>query len=228
MQAAVQTRDLARRYGSRWALARVDLEIGAKERVLIVGPNGSGKTTLIRVLATLEAPSRGQVRVFGQDLATQASAVRARIALLGHAPGVYEDLSARENLTVLSAVAGRAPPDIAATLAVAGLEDRSCPVRLLSAGMRRRLALAVLWVQQPDLALLDEPFAQLDPAGIARVGEAIKALPGAVVFASHQVRHAAPLCDRAILLDEGQIRWSGAADKAEAAWRALHKERGQL
>jgi len=228
MEAVVQTRDLACRYGARWALARVDLEIGAQERVLIVGPNGCGKTTLLRILATLEPPSRGSLTLFGADPSTNALEARRRLALLGHAPGVYEDLSAAENLRVLADCAGRPVPDVDAALRIAGLENRPDPVRRLSAGMRRRLALAVLWIQQPDLALLDEPFAQLDPGGIARVGEAIRNLPGAVVFASHQVRHAALLCDRAILLDEGQIRWSGAADQAEDAWRALHIERGQL
>lgn len=228
MEAIVQTHDLARRYGTRWALARVDLEVAPHERLLIVGPNGCGKTTLLRILATLEPPSRGSVRLFGQEVEGRLMATRERLALLGHAPGVYEDLSAAENLEVLAACSGRPQPDVAEALKVAGLENRPDPVRLLSAGMRRRLALAVLWVQQPDLALLDEPFAQLDPGGIARVGEAIAKLPGAVVFASHQVRHAALLCDRAILLDEGQIRWSGSADQAEEAWRALHRERGQL
>ena len=206
----------------------MDLDIGPTERVLVVGPNGSGKTTLLRVLATLEAPTRGEVQLFGRDIATHGAGLRKDIAMLGHAPGIYEDLSAAENLRVLAAVAGHPEPDVAEALAVAGLEDRACPARQLSAGMRRRLALAVMWVQQPMLALLDEPFAQLDPAGIARVGEAIRSLPGAVVFASHQIRHAAPLCDRAVLLDEGQVRWSGAAEQAEAAWHALHKERGQL
>ncbi len=228
MESVVHAQSLARRYGPRWALSRIDLEIGPRERLLVVGPNGSGKTTLIRLLTTLEAPSRGQLKLFGQDVIAHRSTVRERLALLGHAPGVYEDLSAAENLRVLASVAGRPPPDVAEALRVAGLEDRSCPTRQLSAGMRRRLALAVLWIQQPALALLDEPFAQLDPGGIARVGEAIRALPGAVVFASHQVRHAAPLCDRAILLDAGQIRWTGAAEQAEEAWRALHRERGQL
>jgi len=228
MQNIVQTSDLARRYGSRWALARLDLTVAEGERLLIVGPNGCGKTTLLRILATLEPPSKGSLELFGHNPADNIAETRRRVALLGHAPGVYEDLSAAENLEVLAACAGHPSPDIDEALGVAGLERRPDPVRRLSAGMRRRLALAVLWVQQPALALLDEPFAQLDPGGIARVGEAISRLPGSVVFASHQVRHAAPLCDRAILLDQGQVRWSGAAGEAEAAWRALHRERGQL
>lgn len=226
MEAIVHTRDLARRYGARWAVARVDLDVGPNERLLIVGPNGCGKTTLLRILATLEPPSRGSLSLFGGGLST--SQCRERLALLGHNPGVYEDLSAAENLEVLAACAGRPRPDVTEALAIAGLENRTDPVRRLSAGMRRRLALAVLWTQQPKLALLDEPFAQLDPGGIKRVGEAIARLPGAVIFASHQVRHAAPLCDRAILMDQGQIRWSGDAAQAEDAWRALHRERGQL
>ena len=223
MEALVQASNLGRRFGRRWAVARVDLTIHADERLLVIGPNGCGKTTLLRVLSTLLPPQQGQVVWFGG-----APSARQHIGLMGHEPGVYEDLSASDNLRVFARLMNTQETDPTHLLKTVGLDDRPDSVARYSAGMRRRLALAFLLQKQPKLALLDEPFAQMDPGGIAQVSSAILALPGAVVIASHQVHHAAPLCDRAILMDEGQIRWTGPADKAEAAWRALHEERGDL
>jgi heme exporter protein A len=223
MENVVQASNLGRRFGRRWAVARLDLEVQADERLLVIGPNGCGKTTLLNILSTLLPASQGHVQWFGS-----ASNARAQIGLMGHDPGVYEDLSAVDNLRVFARIGGTTETVISTLLQTVGLDDRPDAVSRYSAGMRRRLALAFLLQKQPRLALLDEPFAQMDPGGIAQVSSAIQALPGAVLIASHQVQHAAPLCTRAILMDEGQIRWSGPADQAEAAWRALHKERGDL
>lgn len=223
MDHVVTAQGLGRRFGQRWAVARLDLVVGADERLLIIGPNGCGKTTLLRMMATLLRPTQGLV-----DVVPGSANPRPFIGFMGHTPGIYEDLSATENLRVFSRVAGIPPGNIETILSTVGLDGRSEPVSQYSAGMRRRLALAHLLQAKPTLALLDEPFAQMDPGGIAEVSRAIRALPGAVVIASHQVHHAAPLCTRAILMDEGQIRWTGSAEKAEAAWRALHRERGEL
>jgi heme exporter protein A len=223
MNAVVQAQGIGRRFGRRWAVARLDLEVHANERLLVIGPNGCGKTSLLRILSTLSHPDQGTLTLFGG-----APNPRKSLALMGHEPGVYEDLTAADNLHVIARMAGKTAVSIPDVLQTVGLEERSEPVSTFSAGMRRRLALAVLLLQQPKLALLDEPFAQMDPGGIAQVSTSILDLPGAVIIASHQVQHAAPLCTRAILMDEGQIRWQGPASKAEAAWRALHMERGDL
>jgi heme exporter protein A len=223
MENVVQATNLGRRFGRRWAVARLDLDVGADERLLVIGPNGCGKTTLLKVLSTLLPANQGAVEWFGGS-----SNARSQIGLMGHDPGVYEDLSAADNLRVFARISGTTASDISGLLSTVGLDERPDAVSRYSAGMRRRLALAFLLQKQPRLALLDEPFAQMDPGGIAQVSSAIQALPGAVVIASHQVQHAAPLCTRAVLMDEGQIRWSGPADRAEAAWRALHRERGEL
>ena len=223
MDAVVQAKGIGRRFGRRWAVARLDLEVGANERLLVIGPNGCGKTSLLRILSTLSHPDQGTLTLFGG-----APKPRQNLALMGHEPGVYEDLSASDNLHVIARMAEKSTVSVASILDTVGLEERGEPVSTFSAGMRRRLALAVLLLQQPKLALLDEPFAQMDPGGIAQVSSSIMDLPGAVIIASHQVQHAAPLCTRAILMDEGQIRWQGPASKAEAAWTALHMERGDL
>lgn len=223
MDHVVTAQGLGRRFGQRWAVARLNLSVAADERLLIIGPNGCGKTTLLRMMSTLLRPTQGQL-----DVVPNAVDPRPFIGLMGHTPGIYEDLSATDNLRVFSRVSGSPVDDIESILSTVGLDGRPEPVSHYSAGMRRRLALAHLLQTKPTLALLDEPFAQMDPGGIAEVSRAIRALPGAVVIASHQVHHAAPLCTRALLMDEGQIRWTGPAEQAEAAWRALHRERGEL
>ena len=223
MDTLVQANNLGRRFGRRWAVARLNLDIQHGERLLIIGPNGCGKTTLLRVLSTLLPPHQGSVKWSKDTLRP-----RKQIGLMGHSPGIYEDLSAADNLRIFARMMHVEPNGVASLLSTVGLDERADPVARYSAGMRRRLALALLLQKQPELALLDEPFAQMDPGGIAQVSSAIQALPGAVVIASHQVHHAAPLCTRAVLMDEGQIRWTGPAKNAANAWHALHKERGDL
>lgn len=221
--AVIQARDLSRRFGRRWAYARVDLTVQAGERLLLIGANGSGKTTLLRTFATLLRPSRGGLSLFGADPRESGlHAVRQRLGFFSHHIGLYEDLSARDNLDVLARLTGRQTTreETAAALQGVGLEDRPDPIRRYSAGMRRRVALASLLLKQPELALLDEPFSALDPSGMAQVADIIRTLPGTVVVTSHQVERAAALCDRAVLLQGGLIRWQGPAQQAWAAWRA--------
>ena len=221
MVPAVAVSDLSRRFGRRWAYARVDLEVQPGERLLIVGANGSGKTTLLRTLATLLPPSEGTLRLFGLDPSRDLMAVRRRLALVSHKPGLYEDLSARDNLRFLTELTGRRA-DVTALLRAVGLEDRPESVATYSAGMRKRAALAGLLLQQPELVLLDEPFAALDPSGMDQLGEVVAGLDAAVVIVSHQIEQAAALCHRALLLDQGQVRWEGPAAQANDAWRQLH------
>ena len=108
MKPVIRAQDLSRRFGRRWAYARVDLDVQAGERLLLIGANGSGKTTLLRTFATLLRPSRGQLSLFGADpRATGLHAVRQRLGFFSHHIGLYEDLSARDNLAVLARLSGR-------------------------------------------------------------------------------------------------------------------------
>ena len=219
---AVSCVGLARRFGRRWAFSRVELEVPAGQRVLVMGANGSGKTTLLKVISTLLAPSLGQLRVCGVDPAADPAAARRQLHLLSHSVGLYEDLSGEDNLRVFARILGIDDLDVDPVLRQVGLERRPDPIRAYSAGMRKRLQLAALLVKGPALTLLDEPFAALDPTGCAAVEGLIAGLPGAVMVASHQVVRAARLCDRALLMDQGAVRWMGPADEAVEAWRALH------
>lgn len=217
----VEAVDLARRFGGRWAFARVDLRLQPGERVLVFGANGSGKTTLLRTLATLLRPSHGALRLFGQDPAAPGGdAVRRRVGFLSHQPGLYEDLSGADNLRVFARLAGR-PVDAPALLHRVGLEDRPEPIRAWSAGMRKRLQIAALLGQAPELILVDEPFTALDPEGVHQVVGLLAALPGTLVLSTHNLARAAALCDRALLLHAGVPRWAGPAAQVTAAWAAL-------
>ena len=221
----IETEALSRRFGQRWALARVELTISRGERFLIVGGNGSGKTTLLRILATALPSSLGTLRLFGLEPGPNRSEVREKIALLSHQPALYEDLSSTENLDIVSTLTGH-PKTSEELLERVGLQPRPDPVRFYSAGMRKRLAFARLLAQKPQLALIDEPYGQLDPEGfdlVDRLMDQLQEEGCTVVMASHLVDRAAARSDRALLLEAGQPRFLGEAHQLPKAWRVLHK-----
>ncbi len=222
---AIRAEGLGRRYGRRWSLAHVELSVDVGDCMLVVGANGSGKTTLLRMLSTLSSPSAGRLEIFGLPLPDEVTAVRRRVALLSHHLAIYEDLSAVENLKVLARLVG-CPPQAEAWLEAVGLVPRPDPVRNYSAGMRKRLAFARLLVQEPDLALIDEPYGQLDPEGFSLTETLIDGLRArgvTLVIASHLVERASRYCDRALLLDGGLPRWAGPAVDITRAWSVLHR-----
>ena len=179
--------------------------------VMLAGRNGSGKSTLLRVLATALRPDHGSVRIAGHDVRHERERVRRTVALLGHHSFHYEALTARENLSVAASFLGRAyDPSL---LARVGLDARADdPVSSFSAGMRKRLALARVLLQDAALVLLDEPYGELDPPGFALldgvIGE-LRARASTVIMATHLVDRGRALCDRALLLEEGRLAWSG-------------------
>jgi heme exporter protein A len=156
---------VARRYGEREALSGVSLSLARGRSLVVFGPNGSGKTTLLRLLAGLLRPHAGSMQVLGSELPQQAWAVRGRIGLLAHEPLLYRDLSAHENLAFHARLHGVPLARAEELLAVLGLQDRCRePLRTLSRGMVQRVAVARTVLHDPELLLLDEPRANLDPA----------------------------------------------------------------
>ncbi|HEY2767840.1 MAG TPA: heme ABC exporter ATP-binding protein CcmA [Solirubrobacteraceae bacterium] len=163
---ALELEGLTRRYGERDALADVSLSLAAGQTLVVLGPNGAGKTTLLRVLATLLRPHAGKVSVLGNALPSTAWAVRGRIGLLSHEPLLYRELSARENLRFHARLHGVAAARVDELLAAVGMTRRAEePLRELSRGMVQRVAIARAVLHDPELLLLDEPRANLDPAG---------------------------------------------------------------
>ncbi|MBI4541281.1 MAG: heme ABC exporter ATP-binding protein CcmA [Gemmatimonadetes bacterium] len=209
---ALELAGIARRFGQRWVLRGASLQVPPGEALALVGRNGTGKTTLLRIAATLLRPTRGTGRVYGLDVVREAPSVREIIGLLGHAPALYEDLTAGENLRFACRMRGRVPdaPEIARLLDMVGLlHDADRRVRAFSAGMRRRLALARLLLEPPRLLLMDEPYASLDVDGVECVNALVrhtKARGGAVVMATHDLRGVAGVVDRVALLETGVLR----------------------
>ncbi len=202
--------DVSKRYGSRWALARVTLQITRGECVMLAGHNGSGKTTLLRLIAGLLTATHGKVSVLGS---TSKQATRERVALLSHQSGHYDDLSARENLLLHAQLLGRG--DVAATLERVGLKDRAdTPVRQFSAGMKKRLSLGRIMLKAPAVILLDEPFGELDPQGMEFVEHWIaheRKAGTTILLATHWLEQGARLSDRSIVLESGRVQTARSA-----------------
>jgi heme exporter protein A len=213
---------VARRFARRWVLRGVDLRVEAGSITGLLGRNGGGKTTLLRVAATALRPTRGTVRVFGHDAFARRGVVRPFIGLLGHHAGVYDELTAAENLRFSLRMAGL-PADAGAIGGalerVRLLPERNEVVRGFSAGMRRRLGLARLMLRPPRLLLLDEPYASFDADGIETVnafsGEIIAA-GGAVLMTTHDLERGAGVIDRVVRIEDGRIVEAGATPPADS------------
>jgi heme ABC exporter ATP-binding subunit CcmA len=192
------------------ALAGVDLDVAEGEVVLVAGPNGAGKTTLLRLLAGLLPLSAGRAVVLGHDLAADRHAVRAELALVGHAPGAYDDLTVRENVRFWVRAGGGRLADADAVLEELGL-TRLAGVAFgrLSAGQQRRTGLAVALARRPRLLLLDEPHAGLDAAGRDLLDGLLRSSAGegrTVLLVSHELDRARALADREVTIVAGAIR----------------------
>jgi heme exporter protein A len=186
---AVALRDAGRAYGERVALTGVTLELERGATLAVFGANGAGKTTLLRVLATLLRPHAGTVVVLGSALPREAWAVRGRIGLLGHEPLLYRDLSVRENLRFHARLHDVDVARAAELLDAVGMARRADePVRSLSRGMVQRVAICRAVLHEPELLLLDEPLANLDPGAAGAVAPLIGRASGATrVLISHDV-----------------------------------------
>lgn len=213
--AVVELTDAVAVLGTFPALAGADLTVHRGEIVLLRGPNGAGKTTLLRLCAGLLPLARGEGTVVGCDLRTQREAVRARVGLLGHANGLYGDLTVRENVEFWGATVGALESEIDASLERMGLAGRLCDVAVnrLSAGQKRRTALACLVARRAQLWLLDEPHAGLDAAGRDELDHTLRAavVAGATVMvASHELERAGSLATRIVDVVAGQVQEVGA------------------
>ncbi|HLH45790.1 MAG TPA: ABC transporter ATP-binding protein, partial [Acidimicrobiales bacterium] len=164
MTPAVHLRTAIALAGRFPALAGVDLRVDPSEVVVVLGPNGAGKTSLLRACAGLLPVTSGEAWVLGHDLRRNRTEVRRRVGLLGHAAPLYDELSPLENARFAVRAAGLGTERVEPALERLGLTGRlrRTPVGRLSAGQRRRAALAILLARQPALWLLDEPHAGLD------------------------------------------------------------------
>ena len=209
----VETRGLTKRFGTLTALDGLDLAVPERSIVGFLGPNGAGKTTAMKLLVGLARPTAGSAQVFGLDVARRSADVRARVGYLAQDPRFYEHLSARETLRFVARFFYDGPTSaierrIDELLDLVGLADKADrPIRGFSGGERQRLGIAQANVNEPDLLLMDEPAAALDPAGrqavlaiLARLRERTT-----VFFSTHILDDVQRVADRVAILDHGRL-----------------------
>jgi len=209
MEPVVHLRSAVALLGRFPALAGVDLDVQVGEIVLLQGPNGAGKSTLLRVCAGLVTVTDGEAVVLGIDLRRDRRAVRRHVGLLGHANGLYDDLTVAENVRFWAKSARASDAEIDGAMTSLGLDGRlaALSVSRLSAGQRRRTALAALVARRPRLWLLDEPHAGLDAAGRDLIDDLLRRAVGqgaTVVLASHELDRAHGLADRVVTITGGR------------------------
>jgi heme ABC exporter ATP-binding subunit CcmA len=218
MDPVIRLRSAVALVGRFPVLAGVDLDVGASEIVLLQGANGAGKTSILRACAGLLRVVAGEAVVLGCDLTADPKPVRRRVGLLGHAGALYDDLSVEDNLRFAVRASGGSVRAVGPALERLGLTGRlmRAQVGTLSAGQRRRAAIAVLVARGPELWLLDEPHAGLDAEHRDLLDLLIReavAEGATVVLASHEQDRAHAIADRIVTVAGG----SASADAAAGA-----------
>jgi ABC-2 type transport system ATP-binding protein len=204
----IETRSVSKKYGDRFALKSVSMAADHGDVVAIIGPNGAGKTTLLSIIAGIQPPDEGQV-----------SRPTREIGWVPQQAAVYGKLTVAENLRLFARLEKR--PDVedvvARMLRQTGLQDRARdPVSTLSGGNRQRVNIAVGLLSEPEVLLLDEPSASLDPRQRERLWEFLRALAEqgtAVIFSTHNVAEAERNAGRILVLADGELLFQGAADE---------------
>jgi heme exporter protein A len=205
-------------YGDYPALRDIRFDVEPGQCVALLGRNGAGKTTLLRILAGLSRASKGGVKVFEKD--TLDRAARSSIGIIGHGIGIYDELSALENLRLFAGLYGLDSPEKSALewLERTGLERvKDGLVREFSRGMRQRLAVARAFLHRPRLMLLDEPFTALDDRAIALLQGLLKESLSAgstVIMSTHQLREALELATHVVLINRGKLAHAGLRTQA--------------
>jgi ABC-2 type transport system ATP-binding protein len=226
---AVEVRGLVKRYDRRAVVAGLTFDIRRGECFALLGPNGAGKTTTVEILEGYRRADEGEVRVLGLDPAQDGAALRARIGLMLQAGGVYPQARPREILRLFARFHA-APRDPDELLDLVGLTDAtSTRYKVLSGGQKQRLGLALALVGRPELVVLDEPTAGMDPAAKAAtralIGE-LRAAGVTVLLTTHDMDDVERLADRIALIDRGRLVALGSP--AELSAGALPRLRFRL
>jgi heme ABC exporter ATP-binding subunit CcmA len=193
-------RKVSKFFGSFPALRQLSFAIEPGHCIALLGRNGAGKTTLLHLMAGLSRPTDGELEINGA------------VSLLGHGIGVYDELSARENLRFFASL-GSHPADVEMWLEKVRLREvADAPLREYSRGMRQRLALARVFLGEPDLLLLDEPFTSLDDRATALLQTLLREAivrGAAIVLSTHQIPEAMALASHILFLERGKLAYSG-------------------
>ena len=203
----IYTKDLTRSFGDILAVDRISLSINPGEVFGILGPNGAGKTTIVRMLAALLEPTSGEAYVSGFQVGKENQKIRRKIGLLPETPGLYDALTAEQNLTFYGVMYGveEISHQIKRYLELLGLWNRRYePVATFSKGMRQKLAIARALLHEPEVLFLDEPTSGLDPQAARLVREFIAELKGegrTIILCTHNLEEADRLCDRVAVVN---------------------------
>lgn len=215
------------------ALAHVNLEIGRGEVFGLIGPNGAGKTTLIRVLVGLLTPTEGQAWVLGKDVVKDIDYIRPRVALLPQEAGIYERLTARENIVYYGGLYGIPEDELHRRadrlLDIVGLREKEdYQVKGFSGGMKRKVLVARALVIEPEILFLDEPTTGIDTIGARVVRNLLKKLSSeekrTIVLTTHDLNEASELCHRVGILNEGRLVATGKPNELEEKYKAANLE----
>ncbi len=209
--------DLWKSYGPKAAVSGVSFEARAGEIVGLLGPNGAGKSTTVAMLCGIVPPDKGSVTVAGEPVGEEASPVKRRIGLVPQDISLFEDLSAWANLELFGALYGirgeLLETRAEAALDLVGLSDRAkAKPATFSGGMKRRLNIACALVHDPDVLVLDEPTAGVDPQSRNAIFDQLEELRvrgKALVYTTHYMEEAERLCDRIVIVDAGRVVASG-------------------
>lgn len=231
MNTILQAQGLRKRYGEREAVAGVSLQVQAGQILGLLGPNGAGKSTTIAMVCGLTTPDAGDVQVAGVSLAADAAGCKRRIGLVPQELALFDDLSARRNLEVFGALYGLAPASlkarVEAALAAVGLAERARDKpSTFSGGMKRRLHIACALVHDPELLLLDEPTAGVDPQSRNAIFDtllALKAAGKALVYTTHYMEEVERLADRIVIVDHGRVVAEGTLAELVRRLPSAHK-----
>ena len=209
-QVSIEIRGLSKTFGKVEALKEVSLDIPRGRITGLLGPNGAGKTTLIKAMAGSVKPSSGSISVFSHDPVKMRKELRKKIGYMPQNPSIYEDLSARENITFFARLHGLEDLDskTESILEFTGLANRANdPVHTFSGGMKKRVSLACALVHDPELLFLDEPTAAIDPLLRKRFWEMFRHLADAgktIIISTHLMEEALH-CDMLALLSVGRV-----------------------
>jgi ABC-2 type transport system ATP-binding protein len=209
----IETQGLGKSFGEVQALKSLDLAVPKNSITGFLGPNGAGKTTTIRLLLGLNRPSSGRARVFGQDIVEESLEIRRRVGYLAQSPRFYDDMTARETLRYSARFFFRGPKAkiearVSEMLDLVGLSEKADrSMRGFSGGERQRLGIAQAQINDPELLILDEPAAALDPMGrhaVLRIMEQLRER-ATIFYSTHILDDVQRVSDRVVILNRGEL-----------------------
>jgi len=207
----LETKDLSKKFGKRWAVKNLNIEVYRGDVFSFLGPNGAGKSTTIRMILTLLMPSSGSIEIFGEDLHQNRSTILSRVCGIVEKSDFYLYLSAYKNLEILGSMTRRIPSrEIMEVLDLVGLRSRAFEkVKTFSHGMKQRLGIAQALLTKPKLIILDEPTAGLDPQGMKEVRDLIKELSAesemTIFLSTHLLAEVEQIATRMAVINQGEM-----------------------